>query len=44
MQKCTPGQSETGCVTVGYSIIGDKRRERNGDYEHFHDIMKNVAD
>jgi len=46
MNKCTPpiGLSQDDCTTVGYSIIGDKRRDRQGHYEHIHTIMRTAAD
>ena len=44
MDKCTYGIDEPTnvepCVTVGYGIIGDKRNERNNEYERYHDLMK----
>ena len=47
MDKCTYGIDEPTnvepCVTVGYGIIGDKRNERNNEYERYHDLMRIVA-
>jgi hypothetical protein len=47
MNKCTVDidarTDSEPCVTVGYSIIGDKRNERNNEYDRIHDLMKIVA-
>lgn len=48
VHKCTNPEwvtdpDETACVTVGYSIIGDKSRESTGDFSTYHSLMRTFA-
>lgn len=30
-------------MTIGYSIVGNKAKDKRGDYKHIHDLMRIVA-
>ncbi len=45
MPKCKPphGARDRWCNTVGYSIIGDPDKDKEGVYDYIHNLMKSVA-
>jgi len=44
MERCTNPkflkEGDTPCATIGYSIIGDPKKNDDGQYQYIHDLMK----
>lgn len=48
MAKCINGpdhkKGDPDCITVGYSIIGDPKKNKTGQYAYIHDLMQTVSE